>query len=105
MPVPAAVVREGRLRTLLTAIAVPAERRRAALRYGPEDASMRRRDPGPVLLQDAIAVSAHDVGHLEGWPRHRLCFRRVRRAVSGPASVRASSGLATVCRCFCERWR
>ncbi len=41
MPVPAAVVRERRLRTLLTPIAVPAERRGAALRDGAEHAPMR----------------------------------------------------------------
>ena len=105
MPVAAAVVPEGRVRALVTAIAVPAERRGAALGDGPEDASMLPGHPRAVRLQEAIAMLAHDVGHLEGWPRHRLCFRRVRRAVSGPASVRASSGLATACRCFCERWR
>ena len=33
------------------------------------------------------------------------CVVAARRAVSGPASVRASSGLATACRCFWERWR
>ena len=105
MPVAAAVVREGRVCALVTAIAVPAERRGAALGDGPEDAPMLPGHPGAVRLQEAIAMLAHDVGHLKGWPRHRLCFRRVRRAVSGPASVRASSGLATACRCFCERWR
>ena len=105
MPVPAAVVREGRLRTLLTPIAVPAERRGAALRDGAEHAAMRRRHPRPVGLQEAIAMSAHDVGHLEGWPRHRGCFSRDRRAVSGPEIVSASSGFATACRCFCERCR
>jgi hypothetical protein len=61
--------------------------------------------PGAVRLQKTIAVLAHDVGHLEGWPRHRLYFRRVRRAVSGPAIVSASKGFATACRCFWERWR
>jgi hypothetical protein len=35
--------------------------------------------PGPVARQDAIAVSAHDVGHLKGWLRHRL-WRRARAA-------------------------
>jgi hypothetical protein len=25
-----------------------------------------------VRFQKTIAVLAHDVGHLEGWPRHRL---------------------------------
>jgi hypothetical protein len=63
---------DGHVRALLTAIAVPAERRGAALCDGTEDATMRSRDPGPVRLQDAIAMSAHDVGHLEGWPGHRL---------------------------------
>ena len=105
MPIATAVVREGRLRALVTAIAVPAERRGAALGDGPEDAPMLPGHPGAVRLQKAIAVLAHDVGHLEGWPRHRLCFSRVRRAVSGAESVSASSGFATACRCFCERWR
>ena len=96
---------ERRLRTLLTAIAVPAERRGAALRDGPEDASMRPRDPGPVRRQDAIAMSADDVGHLEGWPRHRLRSRRVRRTVSDAETGIASSGLATACRCRCDKCR
>ena len=105
MPVAAAVVREGRLRALFTAIAVAAEGGGATLRDCAEDTSMRARDPGRVGLQKAIAMLAHDVGHLEGWPRHRLCFSRVRRAVSGPEIVSASRGLATACRCFCDRWR
>ena len=105
MPIPAAVVGEGRLRTLLTAIAMPAERRGAALRDRAEHTPMLPGDPRAVGVQDALAMSAHDVGQLEGWPRHRLCWRRVRRAVSGPAMGSASRGLATACRCFCERWR
>ena len=105
VPIAAAVVREGRVRALLTAIAMPAERRGAALRDGPEHAPMLPGDPRAVGLQEAIAMLAHDVGHLEGWPRHRWCFSRVRRAVSGPEMVSASRGFATACRCFCERWR
>ena len=105
MSIATAVVREGRLRALVTAIAVPTERRGAALRDGPEDAPMLPGHPGAVRLQKTIAVLAHDVGHLERWPRHRWCFSRVRRAVSGPEIVSASSGFATACRCFCERWR
>jgi hypothetical protein len=105
MPIAAAVVRDGHLRALLTAITVPAERRGAALRDGPEDASMDARHPGPVLLQDAIAMSAHEVGHLEGWPGHRLCNRRVRRTVSVPDTGMASSGFATACRCRCDKCR
>jgi hypothetical protein len=105
MAVPTAVVREGRLRALLAAIAVAAERRGAALRDGLEHAPMLPGHPGAVRFQEAIAVLAHDVGHLERWPCHRRCFNRVRRAVSGPEIGSASSGFATACRCFCERWR
>ena len=72
MAIPAAVVREGRLRTPVTAIAMAAERRGPTLRDRPEDAPMRPGHPGAVRLQEALAMLAHDVGHLEGWPRHRL---------------------------------
>ena len=105
MPIPTAVVREGRLRALVAAIAVPAECRGSTLGDGPEDAPMVPGHPGAVRLQETIAVLAHDVGHLKGWPRHRRCFSRVRRAVSGAERVSASRGLATAWRCFWERWR
>jgi hypothetical protein len=72
MPIAAAVIREGWLRALVTAIAVPAERRGAALGDGPEHAPMLPGHPRMVGIQKAIAVLAHDVGHLEGWPRHCL---------------------------------
>jgi len=76
MPIPTGVVRKGRLRTLLTAITMPAQRRRAALSEGAEDAPMVAGEPCPVRLTKTIAVSAHDVGHLEGRPHHRSCNRR-----------------------------
>jgi hypothetical protein len=76
MPVAAAVVREDRVRALLTAITMPPQRRRSALGNDSEDASVLPGHPGPVRLQETIAVLAHDIGHLKGWPRHRLCSRR-----------------------------
>ncbi len=105
MPIATAVVREGRLRALVTAIAVPTKRGGATLRDRPEDAPMLPGHPGAVHLQEAIAMSAHDVGHLEGWPRHRLRSRRVRRTVSVPETGIASSGLATAWRCRCDKCR
>ena len=86
------------MRALVAAIAVAAERGRAALRDRPEHTPMLPRHPRAVGVQDAIAMSAHDVGHLEGWPRHRLWSRRVRRTVSIPETDIASSGFATACR-------
>jgi len=68
MPIATAVVRDGRLRTLITAISIPAECRRSRLGDGPEDAPMLPGQPGAVRLQKTLAVLAHDVGHLEGWP-------------------------------------
>ena len=100
----ATAVAEGRLRALVTAIAMSAERGGAALRDGPEHAPMLSGYPGAVPLHETIAMSAHNVGHLERWRRHRRCFNRVRRALSGSEIVSASSGFATACRCFCERW-
>ncbi len=82
MTIATAVVRKGRLCTLIAAIAVPAECRCSALGDGAEDASMMPRHPDAVPLHEAIAVLAHDVGHLKGWPCHPWCFRRVKRAVS-----------------------
>ena len=53
MPVAAAVVREGRVCALLTAIAVPAERRGAALGDRPEDAPMLPGDPRSVRCPES----------------------------------------------------
>ena len=66
MPIPTAVVREGRLRALVAAIAVSAECRRSTLGDGPEDAPMVPGHPGAVCLQEMIAVLAHDVGPSKG---------------------------------------
>jgi hypothetical protein len=105
MAIATAVVREGRVRTLVAAITVPAQCRRSTLGNDPEDSSMLSGHPGVVRLQKPIAVLAHDIGHLEGWPRHRLCSRRDLYAVSGLAIAIASNGFATPCRCRCDKCR
>ena len=88
-----------------TAIEMPTQGGGPAVRDGAEHTQVLRRQPGALGLDEVCPVLANDVGHLEGWPRHRRCFSRVRRAVSGAARVSASSGLATACRCFWDRWR
>jgi hypothetical protein len=82
---------------------MPPQRRGAALDERPEHAPMVTREPRPVRLQKLIAVSAHDVGHLVGWPRHRRCNRRERVTVSGRDTVRASKGLGTAAKCRRDR--
>ena len=53
---------------LATAIQMSAERCRAAMLDGKEDAEMQPRQPGPVPVDEAVAMRANDVGHLERWP-------------------------------------
>ena len=96
----------GRLRALLTAIAVPAERRGAALRDGPEDAPMC-----PVTQARCVSRTRS--------PCRRRC-RPPRRVAASPLAAAgacdarcraagrpciASSGLATACRCRCDKCR
>ena len=70
-----------------------------------QDAKVLRGQPDAMGLDEACAVSTDDVSHLEGWPGHRFCNRRDRRAVSGPDTGIASNGFATACRCRRERCR
>ena len=57
---------------LATPIQVATERRRAAVLDGKEDAEMQPRQPRTVLVDEAVAVRADDIGHLERWPCHFL---------------------------------
>jgi len=91
------------MRTALTAIPMAPERGRAALHQGAEDASMLAREPRPRRLEETIAVSAHDVGHLKGWLRHRFCNRRDLYTVSGVTTAIESSGFTTPCRWRCDK--
>ena len=86
MAITATVVREGRLRTLVTAIAMPTERRCAALRDGPEDASML-----PTVTQ-ARCVS-----------RKRSPCRRTMSATSKGGRVTACGAGACGALCRCRR--
>jgi hypothetical protein len=98
VPIPTRVVRDGAMATAVTAIEMTALRSRATAREGAEHAVVLRRQLGPVCLDKAIAVLSDDVGHLEGWPAHRFCFRRERRTVSGLETGIVSSGLGTAWR-------
>ena len=70
-----------------------------------QHAQMLPGQPGAVRLDEALAVCANDVGHLKGWPGHRFCSRRDRRAVSGAETGIASNGLATACKCRRDKCR
>ena len=87
------------------AIEMAAQRRGAAAREGAEYAPVLAGQPAPVRLDEAIAVLSDDISHLEGWPSHRFCLRRDRRAMSGLETDIVSSGLVTACRCRRDRCR
>ena len=103
VPIATRVVRDGTMITAGAAIEMAAQRRRTAAREGAEHAPVLRGQPDPVRLEEPIAMCANDVGHLKGWPSHRFCSRRDRRAVSGSDTVIASNGFETACRCRRER--
>ena len=88
-----------------TAIEMPTQGGGPAVRDGAKHTQVLRREPGAMGLDEACPVLANDVGHLEGWPGHRFCSRRERRAVSGAETGIVSSGLATACRCRRDRCR
>jgi hypothetical protein len=48
------------------------ERRRAAVLDGEKDAQMEPRQPATVPFDEAVAMHADDVCHLERWPCHFL---------------------------------
>ena len=76
-----------------TTIQVATERCRAAMLDGEEHAEMQPRQPGPVLFDEAVAMRANDIGHLERWPFHLLCSFRDRLTWSGLDSSTLSSGV------------
>ena len=55
-----------------TAIEMSTQGGGPAVRDGAEHAQVLCREPGAMSLDEACPVLANDVGHLEGWPRHRL---------------------------------
>ncbi len=78
---------------LTTAIQMSAERSRAAVLDGKQDAEMQPRQPGPVPVNEAVAVRANDVCHLERRLVHFLCNFRDRFTWSGLDSSMLSSGV------------
>jgi hypothetical protein len=105
MPIAATVKGDGAIATSRALVAVPAQCRRATACDGPEDFAVGPVDPTAVVLDEAIALCANDIGHLEGWPGHFFFSLRERWMWSRLESARVSSGLVTACRCLGDRCR
>ena len=90
---------------LAAAVQMAAERRSAAVLDGEKHAQMQPGQPGPALLDKAIAMCTDDIGHLERWSVHFLCNLRDRFTWSRLDSSALSSGVPAARRWRSDRWR
>ena len=97
-PHKARVKRDGLMATAITTVPVSAQGSGAAALDGAQYFQMRPPQPGSVVLDEALALRADDVGHLEGGPAHFLCSFRERFTWSGLDNSTLSSGVPAACR-------
>jgi hypothetical protein len=72
VPITTRVERDGAMAAGGTPIEMRAQGRGAAVRDGAKHPQVLRGEPGAMGLDEACPVLANDIGHLEGWPGHRL---------------------------------
>src|ERR1700756_3356413 len=105
MAIAATVVGDGVIATARALIAMPAECRGTAASNGTQYFPMGPMEPPEVVLDEAIALAANDIGHLEEGPSHFFLSLRDRLTPSRLETSRASSGLGMARRCLGERCR
>src|SRR5260370_42300985 len=105
MAIAAAVIRGGAIATARALVAMPAECSGTAASDRAQYFPVGPVDPAEVVLNEAIALGANDIGHLEDAPRHFFLSLRDLLTPSRPQTSRASSGLGIARRCLCERCR
>jgi hypothetical protein len=98
VPIATRVERDGAMAAGGTAVEMSAQGGGPAALDRAKHTEVLRGEPGAMGLDEACPVLANDIGHLEGWPGHRLCSRRERGAASGPETSIVSSGFVTACR-------
>src|SRR5882724_10438885 len=106
VPVSARVVGDGLMTAVRAGIAMTTQRSGAAAQNGPKRFELLKAEAGSIAIQEAIAVRAKNVGHLEGGPSHSCFFRlKLRLMFSVLDRARLSSGFATACKWRCDRCR
>src|ERR1700687_4863207 len=106
VPVSTRVVRVSLMTAARAGIAMTAQRCGAAAQNGPKRFELLKAKAGSIPIQEAIAVRAKNVGHLEGGPSHFSFFRLKLRLMFWVLDrVRLSSGFVTACKCRCDRCR
>src|SRR5215469_11445965 len=105
VPIAARVEGDGLMAAASAFIEMTAQCRGAATNDGIEHLVMHPCKVRLVLVTEAAACCADDVGHLEGGPAHRFRSLLERFTSSGLDTSMASSGLATACRWRRDRCR
>jgi hypothetical protein len=103
MAIAATVIRGSAIATARALITMPTECRRAAASDRAQNFPVSPVDPAEVVLNEAIALGANDIGHLEEGPSHFFFSLRERWTPSRLETSRASSGLGMARRCLGER--
>jgi len=103
--IPAAVIGEGLIATARTMVAMSTPSCGTATSNGLEHLAVSPVDPAAVVLDEAIALCANDIGHLERWPSHFFSSLRERWPGSRLESSSVWSGLVSACRCLRDRCR
>ena len=72
------IIRDGLKSALGTGIEVTSERGGAAVEQGAEGLELLEIEARSIAVEETLAPSAEDIGHLHGGPAHFLCRRRER---------------------------
>src|SRR5437899_7146734 len=106
VPISARVVGDGLMTAVGAGIAMTAQRCGAAAQNGPKRFELLKAKAGSIPIQEAIAVRAKNVGHLEGGPSHFSFFRlKLRLMFSVVESARTSNGLGSDRKASWDRCR
>src|SRR6266700_6557415 len=104
VPVSARVVRDSLMTAARAGIAMAAQRSGATAQNGTKRFELLKVKARSIAIQEAIALRAKDVGHLEGGLSHFSFFRlKLRLMFSVLESARPSSGFVTACKWRCDR--
>src|SRR5258707_9089911 len=105
MAIAAAVIGGGAIATARALVAMPAECSGTAASDRAQYFPVSPVDPTKVVLNEAIALGANDIGHLEEGPSHFFLSLRERWTPLRLDTCRVSSGLGIACICLGERCR
>src|SRR5215472_17575827 len=100
-----AVIENGLIAAARTLVAVAVQNGNAAGCDCLQDLAVGPVNPAAMILDEAIALCANDIGHLQGWPGHFFLSLREHLTWSRLESSRESSRLVMACRCLGERCR